>query len=732
MDIDQIVHQLVVLGDRSPVQIAADLSVSPDSVERWKAGTARPRPEAERKLRQLAETMHLSRIGEPGSVMRSVDVALRQLRERLHSHGRLSSRNEALDEVAILLFAHAMGTQRDGEGISQGSIRGQRGAGPAEKLRNYVHEVVQRCLPDSLVHELKVTDFQLRLTPKEDELATRVIEIFQKLSLDSASNPLRVDFINEAFGRFLADSFVDEKELGQYLTPPEVVDFMVRLAAAHLTAQERESLLSGDPAQGFGFVLDPSCGVGSFLAEFIRVVHQELILPNRPEISGSWVGRAAADFVVGIDKSERMIRLALANLALFGAPAARLHLSNALATRGDDGAVAQSFVGRVGLILTNPPFGATFGREELVGYELAGSWATRACPTIDSELLFLERYATWLRPGGQLMAIVPDSVLTNKGIFADLRRGLADSVSIVDVISLPPVAFAAAGTTTKTSVLHLRKRSSRKGAAGDSTKFAICRDLGYTVSARGSQRTKFLEGTNELPSLLEQLISEPIGPAIRLVPGVAALDRWDATYHASLSADVTSRLVGMGLRVGEVASIIADRVDPRRFSQSNFRYIEISDVDGETYSVTCKTVDVREAPSRARQRVRAGDVLVSTVRPERRTVGVVPTWLDGSVATTGFVVLRPKSMDGCLLAALLRTPFVTEQLMRNNVGIAYPAIEAGCLPGVSLPLNRSDIDALDVLAERLVDAREAGRRAQQVFDVALESAAAEWFSQIPR
>jgi type I restriction-modification system DNA methylase subunit len=265
---------------------------------------------------------------------------------------------------------------------------------------NYVHEIVRRCLPDSLAHELKVADFQLRLKSKEDELASRVIEIFQQLSLNSANNPMRVDFINEAFGRFLADSFVDEKELGQYLTPPEVVDFMVRLAAAHLTGEERETLLSADPAQGFGFVLDPSCGVGSFLAEFIRVVHEELVLPNRPELARTWAGRAAADFVVGIDKSERMIRLALANLALFGAPAARLHLSNALATRGDDGAVAQSFTGRVGLILTNPPFGATFGREELAGYELAGSWATRPSATINSELLFLERYATWLCPGG--------------------------------------------------------------------------------------------------------------------------------------------------------------------------------------------------------------------------------------------------------------------------------------------------------------------------------------------
>ena len=56
--------------------------------------------------------------------------------------------------------------------------------------------------------------------------------------------------------------------------------------------------------------------------------------------------------------------------------------------------------------------------------------------------------------------------------------------------------------------------------------------------------------------------------------------------------------------------------------------------------VYSNSVETSVAPSRARKLVKAGDVLVSTVRPERGTVGIVGSHQDGSVCTTGLAVLR--------------------------------------------------------------------------------------------
>ncbi len=47
---------------------------------------------------------------------------------------------------------------------------------------------------------------------------------------------------------------------------------------------------------------------------------------------------------------------------------------------------------------------------------------------------------------------------------------------------------------------------------------------------------------------------------------------------------------------------------------------------------------MREAPSRARQYVRGGDVLTSTVRPNRHLSAIVAPEQGGCVASSGFVI----------------------------------------------------------------------------------------------
>ena len=61
----------------------------------------------------------------------------------------------------------------------------------------------------------------------------------------------------------------------------------------------------------------------------------------------------------------------------------------------------------------------------------------------------------------------------------------------------------------------------------------------------------------------------------------------------------------------------------------NFRYIDLSSVDQDTKTIIeAREVACAQAPSRARQLVQTGDVLVSTVRPNLNGVARVrwPTW----------------------------------------------------------------------------------------------------------
>ena len=722
--------------------LAIQLKASPASVQRWVSGAAKPRPEYEAKLRriyqELSERPAVLRENSPPyrvtphhpMITEAVDQTLRSIREILHKRGHLSSRSQALDELSKMLFAHVEGIRTKRGGISH-HICAPNSRGLAVALKSFVDEVLHENLPESLAHSVDLRDFELKLKPQENELASELIDCFETLHLQTSSfNLSGVDILNEVFGKFLADSFIDEKELGQYLTPPEVVRFMVGLALHSLPKSELDTLCDPKRCTEFGPILDPSSGVGSFLVELVhqlRVRMEERTADTKQR--DSWLKAMLGRVVIGIDKSERMIRLGLTNIAMFGLPMARLYQANSLARSGQDAKLTDCLAGKVKLILTNPPFGACFQGNDLVKYKIATTWTRRFPGRLDSEILFVERYLDWLAPGGQLVAVVPDSILTNKGVFEDLRRSLADTIDLCSVVSLPSVTFGTAGTNTKTSILHLRKRT-KAISATHRTAFAICQDIGFTVTTKANHRIKAVHSPGDLPRILDEIVCPPIKPEyVKWLEDAPALDRWDAQHHASLSAEVEQRLSRKtegDVYVSDIAELVDERADPRRWGTTHFNYIEISDIDSQACVIYSNSIETSATPSRARKLVKTGDVLVSTVRPERGTVGVVGRHQDGSICTTGLAVLRPKKIDSLALAFLLKTDFVIAQLIRNNVGIAYPAINESCLPNVLLPIRREALLQMEKQAVEISDTEERIYAMRRQFKDAIETAGMVW------
>ena len=645
---------------------------------------------------------------------------------------RTKQGNEALDEISKLFFSHIMSD----EGISKSAIlsNSKSANGIAEQLRWFVRESFNKHLPKSLYHEMERSDFELQLKPKENALAREIIEAFEKNSQyetkTGAIELKNVDVLNEIFGKFLADSFINEKQLGQYLTPPEVVKFMVSLSIQEMTPEELAILCDPKTCQEFGLVLDPSCGVGSFLTEFMRRIHQNVVRIHGKEAAELWIKTMVSSTVVGIDKSERMIRLALTNMATFGVSEVQLHLANSIAKSGPGSDVTNTIKRKAGIILTNPPFGAEFMGDDICGYKIANQGNGKLINKINSELLFLERYIEWLKPGGQLLAIVPDSILTNSGIYEKLRKQLSEQIELRSIISLPDVTFSAAGTNTKTSVLHGRK--SRGSKTVHKTFFAICQDIGYSVRTVNSHRRKTTNGNgkSDLVKILASIAdATEMGEYTRNVGDVETSRRWDANYHVSIPSNIQNILNNPtfdNIFVRTVSELSGDRTDPRRWGTGSFCYIEISDIDPETCIIRPKTIVCENAPSRARKLVKNGDVLFSTVRPERRTIGVVMEDQDGAVCSTGLAVLKPRGITSLVLANLLKSEFVIKQVLRNTLGIAYPAIDEKCLTDILLPISKDEIKELQDKEKALVELEEKIADARNDFKETIGLAILKW------
>jgi len=117
-------------------------------------------------------------------------------------------------------------------------------------------------------------------------------------------------------------------------------------------------------------------------------------------------------------------------------------------------------------------------------------------------------------------------------------------------------------------------------------------------------------------------------------------------------------------------------------------YVDVTAVDNESKAITgARTMRGAEAPSRARKRLRTGDVLVSTVRPNLNAVALVPDSLDGEVASTAFCVLRatPRVLPEYIYFFVQSGTFV-RGLERRAKGALYPAVSESCVFDQTIPL----------------------------------------------
>ena len=83
------------------------------------------------------------------------------------------------------------------------------------------------------------------------------------------------------------------------------------------------------------------------------------------------------------------------------------------------------------------------------------------------------------------------------------------------------------------------------------------------------------------------------------------------------------------------------KIDPHNTPDMHFKYIDIGSVDNHHKKLKdVSTFTGITAPSRARQVVLPGDIVVSTVRPNLNAIAILPHLEKKYIASTGFSVLR--------------------------------------------------------------------------------------------
>lgn len=117
-----------------------------------------------------------------------------------------------------------------------------------------------------------------------------------------------------------------------------------------------------------------------------------------------------------------------------------------------------------------------------------------------------------------------------------------------------------------------------------------------------------------------------------------------------------------------------------------FDYVDIGSVDYVEGISSKETMTFENAPSRARRRVKSGDSIVSTVRTYLRAIASIGEFDKPLIVSTGFAVVRPKSVYSDFLAYALKASFFVQSVVARSVGVSYPAVNTSEVGNISVPV----------------------------------------------
>ena len=117
-------------------------------------------------------------------------------------------------------------------------------------------------------------------------------------------------------------------------------------------------------------------------------------------------------------------------------------------------------------------------------------------------------------------------------------------------------------------------------------------------------------------------------------------------------------------------------------------YIDISSIDNSQNKITSTTSYIfGDAPSRAQQIVKKGDILVSLVRPNLKNIAMVVEDNYQLVASSGFCVLRTMvEINNIYVFYVVQEESFTKHLLGRVQGANYPAVREDDVKSYNIPL----------------------------------------------
>jgi type I restriction enzyme M protein len=415
----------------------------------------------------------------------------------------------------------------------------------------------------------------------------------------------------------------------------------------------------------------------------------------------------------GIEANERVARIARINMYLHGDGGSHIFCGDGLDDEPEipDDAIEEHKQEIKGilekvveksfdLVLTNPPFSMSYNKKEDDEARILGQRDIAiGMKSAKSNILFLDKYHSLLKSGGEILLVIDDTVLngTNQ---QDVRKWILDRFIVLGVHSLPFNAFFKAKANIKTSILHLRKKKVSAETQGHIF-MSISNNIGHDNSLRNTPDRNNL--TDILVAYLEWKRTGKMETVIKdnhdknenlecpeqiwiLPPEQLTHERLDAFFYAPELNKIRDEIKKLE-QEGAISILSGDEIKRKQKvskeerqewinSKIQLNYIEISDVTDYGLPINHITSLFENIPSRGEYQVFEGNLLYAINISSRGTAMLIQKELDEYICTSGFWVITPKSQDeGLLLWYSLRGDLCKKQAYYLSQTASQPELK---------------------------------------------------------
>jgi len=510
------------------------------------------------------------------------------------------------------------------------------------------------------------------------------------------------DIHGRMFESFL-DATARGKDLGQFFTPRDVVQLMVRLADIKVGKHCTES------------VLDACCGSGGFL-----IVAMADMLKKAGKLAGlssremETLKKTITDeSLTGIDAGSDppIHRIARMNMYLHGDGGSNIYFADALDKRiglvsksdlelDDEIKHLRNLIVQTGkkfdVVLSNPPFSMQYSRdnreqrEVLNQYSIGGQAAhTKSLP---SSVMFLERYRELVSENGRILAIVDDSILSGES-YDGIRNFIRDTFIIIGIVSLPGDAFKRADARVKTSVLILRPRKEGEEQGDAFMEKSVYLGLNPKTAKRVGITRKELElekprETDRIVSNFKKFLNGKGGNYVvnpHRIKGRLDVKRClgEIGRRSQLWQSKGAKVAAMDTQLSEVTDREVVVEDGSEYTLLKVTY------DGDVTEAERKYGE--ECSYRVLYRVKQWDILFSNMGVGRGAIGIVPSYLDGSFVSSEYTILHADSKEDVFYySSILRTKEILGDILCSQTGMNRGRVAWADMQHIIVPLREDN------------------------------------------